>query len=55
MAGRMHGQRNVVERNVQSGKSPSGKYPVAEVFVEELLFDKVSAWNLSMRKCQSGN
>ena len=55
MAGRMHGQRNVVERNFQSGKSPSGKYPVAEVFVEELLFDKVSAWNLSMRKCQSGN
>ena len=55
MVRRMHGERNVVGRSVQSGKFPLGKYPVVEVFVKELFFGKVSAWDMSMRKCQSGN
>ena len=48
-------RRNVVVRNVQPGKSPSGKCPVEKVSVEELPFREVSAWDLFMRKSQTGN
>ena len=55
MVRRMYDRGNVVGRNALSGKSPSGKCLAGQVSIEELSFGKTSAWDLSMKKCQSKN